>query len=99
MPPTMQQVLEEAEKAAEGAQWRASEPINRVGELEHSGDVRGFEADKDGWHFIVVSFDIENQGFPPGSRGYDGACRNTEKGTVLHLTRELAEKFYKAAIV
>ena len=44
---------------------------------------------------LVVSFDIESQGFPKGSRGYDGtAIRN---GTIMRLPRELAEKAFKAA--
>lgn len=93
----MQQALEAADKAAEGARWVASEPLNKVGEFGGGGNVRGYEADKDGWHFVIASFDIESQGFPPGTRGYDGAARNEEKAIVLRLTRELSEKFYKAA--
>jgi hypothetical protein len=38
---------------------------------------------------VVVSFEVE------GSRGYDGAA--TRVNTVIHLTRELAEKAFKIA--
>jgi hypothetical protein len=48
-----------------------------------------------GWVFTVVSFNIEDQGFPPGSRGHDGAA--TRDGTILRLPRDLAEKALKQA--
>jgi len=48
-----------------------------------------------GWRVTVVSFDIEPQGFPPGSRGYDGAASHSSK--LVHLTRELAERAFKLA--
>ncbi len=51
--------------------------------------ARAFTGAGSGWHFVVVSFDIEDQGFPAGSRGYDGTAR---RGTViLHLDRAQAE--------
>ena len=43
-----------------------------------------------GWSLLVVSFGIEDQGFPSGSRGYDGTA--WRDGAVVHLSRELAEK-------
>jgi hypothetical protein len=94
MPPTMQQVLKEAEQAAEGAKWEVSAALETA---VNPGGARAYETVHNGWKFVVVSFNIEDQGFPPGSLGYDGAATNKEKGVVLHLTRELAEKFYKAA--
>ena len=45
--------------------------------------------------FILVEFDIEGQGFPPGSKGYDGTI--VRGGTIMRLPRELAEKLYKKA--
>jgi hypothetical protein len=45
--------------------------------------------------FIVVSFDIERQGFPKGSRGYDGTFAGG--GTVIHLSRSVAEAVFKLA--
>ena len=48
-----------------------------------------------GWVFTVISFSIEDQGFPPGSRGVTGAAR--KENVVMHLTRELADKAIKLA--
>ena len=31
-------------------------------------DARAFVGSYDGWKLVIVDFDIENQGFPPGSR-------------------------------
>jgi hypothetical protein len=45
--------------------------------------------------FLVASFDIEDQGFPPGSRGYDGS--HTKRNTITRLTREQAERLCKDA--
>jgi len=43
----------------------------------------------------VVAFDIEPQGHPPGSLGYDGAIGGP--GGVVRLTREQAERAFKLA--
>lgn len=52
-----------------------------------------------GWTFSVCSFDIEPQGFPAGSRGYDGAGSYLSEGgsLVIHLPRDLAELGYQLA--
>jgi len=47
------------------------------------------------WNYVLVEFDIEDQGFPPGSKGYDGTA--FKAGTVVHLPRELAELAFKKA--
>ena len=57
--------------------------------------AKGYLASTKNWNFIVVEFDIEEQGFPPGSKGYDGTAHKT--GTVIRLTRELAELAFKKA--
>lgn len=49
------------------------------------------------WRATVVSFNIEPQGFPKGSRGYDGAVNNYKRGVVCRMTREIAERVFKAA--
>lgn len=46
---------------------------------------------------VLMSFSIEDQGFPPGSRGYDGAAINKDKAVMLHLTRGQAEAFFQDA--
>ena len=42
----------------------------------------------DGAHVTVASFSIESQGFPAGSRGFDGAIR--KENVLQRLTREQA---------
>lgn len=49
----------------------------------------------EGWRFTVASFDVSEQGFPPGTRGHDGAC--VMGGVVVRMTRDLAEKAFRAA--
>jgi hypothetical protein len=55
-------------------------------------DARAFTGTYGDWKLVIVDFDIENQGFPPGSRGYDGAASNRSKLALVHLTREVAKK-------
>lgn len=55
-------------------------------------DIELFNGSAEGWTLTAASFSIEDQGFPPGSRGYDGAATSTTKGVVVRLTREQAEK-------
>jgi hypothetical protein len=57
--------------------------------------TKAYKGHGEGWVFTIVSFDIEPQGFPPGSRGYDGAA--VHKGTILHLPRDVAELGLKKA--
>lgn len=52
-------------------------------------NARIYEGHGCGYRFVVCSFEIESQGFPTGSRGYDGAAYKA--GTLMRLTRELAE--------
>lgn len=52
---------------------------------------------------LVVAFDIEPQGFPPGSLGYDGTLTLTGNRPslggplVLRLPRDVAEQLHKLA--
>jgi len=48
---------------------------------------------KGGGAYVLASFPIEDQGFPPGSRGYDGTY--VRGPNMLRLPRELAEKAFK----
>ncbi len=85
------QLLKQIEAAIEVATWSPMlmpEPVQN--------DARGYSGVAPGWVFNVVSFEIESQGFPPGSRGYDGAASNTS-GVSVRLTRELAEKAFRLA--
>jgi hypothetical protein len=57
--------------------------------------TKAYKGEGDGWVLTVVSFNIEDQGFPPGSRGHDGAA--VKDGTILRLPRDVAEKALKQA--
>ena len=74
------------------------EPLDRADPIHKPADptMVAYQGTTEGWGFSVVSFDIEPQGFPPGSRGYDGA--GVHDGTVIRLTRELAERAFKLAL-
>ena len=55
-------------------------------------DTLCYDGKSKDWSFAVVSFNIEVQGFPPGSRGYDGVVINGQ--TVVRMTREFAEELF-----
>jgi len=64
-------------------------------EAPESSGGEGFVGTVDGFRLVVYSFSIENQGFPPGSLGYDGAL--TSGTAVVRMTREVAEAIHAAA--
>lgn len=50
------------------------------------------------WSVVVSGFNIEAQGFPPGTLGYDGAARACDgRFLVVRLTRALAEEAFHLA--
>ena len=49
------------------------------------------------WNIVLSAFSIEAQGFPPGSLGYDGAARASDRPLVVRLTRAVAEEAYRLA--
>ena len=67
-------------------------------EIADSETAIGFCGKYSSWRIIVTEFDTEDQGFPPGSKAYDGAVNDVEKGMVIRLPRELAEKAFKIAL-
>lgn len=63
--------------------------------------AKAYTGKADGWTFITAGFSIEDQGFPPGSLGYDGTGTLSVAGTgpmMLRLPRDLAELAYKQAL-
>lgn len=50
------------------------------------------------WNFVVSAFSIEAQGFPPGTLGFDGAARASDRPLVVRLTRAVAEEAYRLAV-
>lgn len=82
------EVLADIEQALAAVTWKRVEaPKDREAEF--------FQGAANGWDFNICSFDIEDQGFGPGARGYDGA--GCKESLVVRLTRELAEKAVKLA--
>jgi hypothetical protein len=51
------------------------------------------------WSLVVSGFNIEAQGFPPGTLGFDGAARACDgRFLVVRLTRALAEEAFNLAV-
>jgi hypothetical protein len=65
--------------------------------LDNLQEARCYQGRTERWQISVVAFDIEPQGFPKGSLGYDGAASSMSEGLVLRLTREQAERAFKKA--
>lgn len=60
------------------------------------GDSRCFTGTAGSWRFVLVDFEIESQGFPKGSRGYDGTAVS---GTmVIRLPRDIAREGFERAL-
>lgn len=58
--------------------------------------ARCFLGTIDDRQYVAVDFDIEPQGFPAGSRGYDGTYRRAM--TIMRIPRVFAERLVKDAI-
>lgn len=89
----MRDILSEIERVLPSVTWRSIS-------IEDTGiDIRtkpvGYAGTIGDWRFVAVSFGIEDQGFPKGTRGYDGAA--TKSGVVCRFTREIAERAFKLA--
>ena len=86
----MKQILNEIQALLSKLTWKSTPAP--------ASDIHGpsaFTGSNDEWEITVIDFSIEDQGFPEGSRGYDGAAR---KGTlVIRLTRELAQEAFETA--
>lgn len=88
----MARILAEVTDALPRAVWNKIVPADpEIAKYQ----TRTFQGHAGNWRIVVVDFDIEDQGFPPGSRGYDGAA--TDLHTVIHLPRDLAEHAFKLA--
>jgi hypothetical protein len=90
----MVEMLAEAEKLVAGGkiEWEA---VDVRDDASAYYTTEAFKGHTGSWVFTVVSFDIESQGFPKGSRGHDGAAAYA--GTILRLPRGLAEQAFKQA--
>lgn len=60
--------------------------------------ARAYVARNDEWSILVAEFSIEDQGFPPGTVGYDGTVLwRKDGGWVVHMPRDVAERIFKRA--
>lgn len=75
---------------AQGINW-TEQPIS-----EQQNSARGFIGVVGNWRFVVASFDIEQQGFPPGSRGYDGTV--VGERMIIRIPRPEAQILVEDAI-
>ncbi len=86
---TWERILRVACAAAPSWNWtRVKPPAERP-------DARGYTHQEGEWTVVVFRFSIEDQGFPKGSVGYDGAVR--QKHYIIHCTREYAERLWRIA--
>ena len=54
-----------------------------------------YQATAKDFHVMAIGFDIENQGFPKGTLGYDGVI--SQGTTITRTTRFVAEMLFKKA--
>jgi|HubBroStandDraft_4_1064222.scaffolds.fasta_scaffold722136_1 hypothetical protein len=89
------------EEALHRAQWLNKDPAEEfqgaADDLKRLGTKALLGTTPDGWRIVLVSFDISEQGFPEGTRGYDGAATKMPN-FMVHLTREEAEAGFKLAM-
>jgi hypothetical protein len=91
----MEKLLREIEEVLPKVEWKVRDDV--LTQEAHEFVPRMFDGHAPGdWYFVVSDFEIESQGFPKGSRGYDGCGRNG--AVVIRLTRELAERAVKLAL-
>lgn len=93
----MQEILGELEKLlASPITWTEDKGVQK--NMPTEVKARAYETHHaSGWRILVVSFSLEGQGFPPGSRGWDGTAAHLDRGVMTRLTRELATKFGELA--
>lgn len=88
---TRQDILNAVRAAIEISSWSIAREQPGDGALAYEGIAPG-------WRFLVVGFDVSDQGFPPGTLGYDGtALATTSHPMALRLPRELSELGFSLA--
>jgi hypothetical protein len=87
----MRELVQEVEDAAPSLTWSTLPPGNFPSALS----VKGYQGRNGQWVITLMSFDVSDQGFPEGSRGYDGI--GMKKGVVLRLPREMAASLFARA--
>jgi hypothetical protein len=87
----MKKALEEALAALPTMKWlRIGGPAD--------ASARFLHGECSTWTALVADFSIVDQGFPVGSRGYDGTATKKSEPLILHLPREAAQAAFEKAI-
>lgn len=81
--------LQEFSRRSGEIQWR--EDQKRPDGTLFSGIAPGFMV-------TAAEFDISDQGFPVGSRGYEGVVSFPAENTIIRLPRDLARQIVQEAI-
>jgi len=92
----MNQILREVEEVLSGVSWTPEVSSAQTEELVRLG-TRIWRGQTGSWLFVVVSFSIEDQGFPPGTFGADAVATNKATSVVIRLPRALAVKAWELA--
>ena len=64
--------------------------------VERMDSATIFEGASPNLTLTVAEFDIAEQGFPPGSKGYDGMAAFRNEKLFLRLPRNLAEEAFRS---
>lgn len=92
----LQAALAEIEQVLPSVTWVTDDAAADTAEIVRLG-ARFWRGSANDWEFVLCSFSIENQGFPPGTFGADGAARHTRRPLVVRLPRELAMRAWERA--
>jgi hypothetical protein len=94
-----EKILAEAPLAWPNASWTSEPPPqpnpHDAKMFKGVWDTVGPDGGKVRWVFVAVSFEIESQGFPPGTRGFDGTLAKNH--VIIHIERDMAEKIFAHA--
>lgn len=82
-------LLSQISVALSAARWETIPDAPKLG--------AAFKGKAGPWLITVLGFPIEDQGFPPGTLGYEAAASNMETLWVVHLPQDMAKKCFDAA--
>lgn len=92
----MNRILREVEEVLPAVVWTPEVSGVQTEELVRLG-TRIWRGQTGHWLFVVASFSIEDQGFPPGTFGADAVATNKATSVVIRLPRALAVKAWELA--
>jgi hypothetical protein len=95
----MQKILDEIERLLTRGklEWHRDLSVEQAQPEGSNHDPLGYVGTSGGWRIAVCSFLVEDQGYPPGTRGYAGAASNIQKSLMIRLPMLLAKKLVEQA--